>query len=282
MFKLGILHTGIRQDEKLLQESAKKLKVGVDFIDVRKIILDPSQSYKWEEYDCLLERCISTIRGNAAIDFFSNLDLPIINSKEVVSICNDKFQTASVLNSKGVPHARSVLVFDEEQAKEAVKSFGGYPVVIKSREGSWGRMIAKVNDEDSLEAILDHRKYMNLQHQAILIQEYILKPQRDIRAFVIEDKVICAIYRTSEHWITNTARGGQASDCQVTDDLQNICAKASKAVGSGILAMDVFETDKGFIINETNHTMEFKNSEKPTGVSISSEVIKYCQSKFSK
>ena len=36
------------------------------------------------------------------------------------------------------------------------------------------------------------------------IQEYINKPGRDIRAFVIGDQCIGAIYRYSENWITNT------------------------------------------------------------------------------
>jgi [lysine-biosynthesis-protein LysW]--L-2-aminoadipate ligase len=193
-----------------------------------------------------------------------------------MAICNDKFQTASVLEKHNIPTAKSILVFDEAGAKQAVEILGGLPVVVKSRNGSWGRLIAKVNDIEALEAILDHKSYMGPEHSAIVIQEYVEKPGRDIRAFVINHKCIAAIYRSSEHWITNTARGGEASNCELTDEIMTICENASKAVGGGILALDLFETDGGLIVNEINHTMEFKNSENPTGVSISGAIVDYC------
>src|SRR6202011_2661197 len=105
--------------------------------------------------------------------------------------------------------------------------------------------------------------------KAIYLQQYIQKPGRDIRVFVIDNIGICAIYRESTHWITNTARGGKATNCTISRELQSIVKKAFVAVGGGILAMDVFETNDGYLINEINHTMEFRNSEEPTGISIS-------------
>ena len=65
-------------------------------------------------------------------------------------------------------------------------------------------------------------------HSIFYIQEYVEKPQRDIRAFVVGDETICAIYRNSEHWITNTARGGKASNCPVTPELNDICVAAAR------------------------------------------------------
>jgi [lysine-biosynthesis-protein LysW]--L-2-aminoadipate ligase len=138
-------------------------------------------------------------------------------------------------------------------------------------------LLAKVNDIDALEAIIEHKDVLGSpQQKSIYIQQYVKKPGRDIRLFVIDGEALCAIYRTSPHWITNTARGGQATVCPLTDDLREIARASSDAVGGGILALDVFETDAGFSINEINHTMEFKNSEAPTGVSISGAIVDYC------
>jgi [lysine-biosynthesis-protein LysW]--L-2-aminoadipate ligase len=273
---LGILHTGIRGDEKLIIQACENANINYELIDVRKKILDPLVKEEFEKYDIFLERCISSVKGNAFIEFLSNLNIPVVNNKQVMNICNDKFQTATVLSKHGIPVVESTLVFNEKAAKKAVKGLGGYPVVIKSRTGSWGRLITKVNDEEALEGIIDHKSYMGPEHSAIVIQQYIDKPGRDIRAFVIGGNCVAAIYRSSEHWITNTARGGEATNCTVTADIQAICQSTSNAIGGGLLALDLFETDEGLIVNEVNHTMEFKNSEKPTGVSISEEIIEYC------
>jgi [lysine-biosynthesis-protein LysW]--L-2-aminoadipate ligase len=117
------------------------------------------------------------------------------------------------------------------------------------------------------------------QHSIIYIQEMISKPGRDIRAFVVGDECICAIYRDSPHWITNTARGGKASNCPVTPELNALCVAAARAVGGGVLAVDVLEDpDRGFLVNEINHTMEFRNSIAPTGVDIPGRVVDYALS----
>jgi [lysine-biosynthesis-protein LysW]---L-2-aminoadipate ligase len=276
--RIGLLHTGIRGDEKLILEAAQSKKIEIVPIDARKVVLNPNEISYWQSFDVILERCISSIRGNSIIEFLSNLGINVVNDKNVMAICNDKFQTSTILSLHNVPNLRSILVFDEEQAKQAVAILGGYPIVLKSRQGSWGRLMGKISDDNALESIFDHRKYMGPEQSAVVIQEYVQKPQgRDIRAFVIDGHCICAIYRTSPHWITNTARGGIASNCEVTTELHTLCKQASDAVGGGILAMDVFETDDGLKINEINHTMEFKNSEAPTGVSISGAIIDYCQ-----
>src|SRR5205807_7817842 len=136
--------------------------------------------------------------------------------------------------------------------------------------GSWGRLLAKVNDMDALEAIVEHKDVLGSpQQKAIYIQQYVNKPGRDIRVFAVNGKAICAIYRDSAHWITNTARGGKASNCPVTPELNKICVAASQAVGGGVLAVDVLEDpDRGFLVNVINHTMEFRNSIAPTAVDI--------------
>lgn len=273
--RIGIFHSTIRGDEKLLLRAAERLKVEVKLYDIRDLVLDPENFEV--EFDIALNRSVSNTKGRYLTFFLESLGVKVVNSSSVLQICEDKFLTSLKLREAGVPTVKFLMAFSFNQAKEAVERLGGYPVVVKSPLGSWGRLMAKVNDEEALEAVLEHK--MSLQapyHKAFYIQKYIEKNGRDIRAFVIGGRTICAIYRNSSHWITNTARGGVATNCPVDKDLAEICRKASEAVGGGILAMDVFEGKDGYLINEINHTMEFKNSEKPTGVSISEEIIKYC------
>ena len=148
--------------------------------------------------------------------------------------------------------------------------------MIKPTTGSWGRLISKINDRDAAEAILEHKQILGSYHHSIFyIQEYIEKNGKDIRSFVVGDQCIAAIYRHAEHWITNTARGGRSANCPIDKELFEISVRASNACGGGVVAIDVFETDQGYSINEVNYTMEFRNSIDVTGVNIPAKVVDY-------
>ena len=275
MITIGLLHSTIRGDEKLIIEAARKRKVRIELIDVRNEIFNP-ETYK-PNFNIALERAVSTTKGTYATNFFESIGIKVVNSSEVTHICEDKFYTSLRLIKKKVPTFKFALVFTLQQAIETIEQMGGFPVVIKPPLGSWGRLMAKINDMDALESIIEHKEVLGSpQQKAFYIQEYVKKPGRDIRSFVIDGKAICAIYRDSPHWITNTARGGKASNCPINKEIAELSKKASDAVGDGILAMDIFETPDGMKINEINHTMEFKNSEAPTGVDISGAIIDYC------
>lgn len=273
--RLGILHSTIRAEEKLLIEAARSRNVEVQLFDIRTWNMNPAT---WAaEIDIALERSVSTVKGTYAVEFLESMNVYVVNTAAVAAVCEDKYRTSLALQRNGIPTPSFSMVFSETQARLAVEELGGYPVVLKPSSGSWGRLLAKINDDDALEALLEHKDVLGSpQQKAFYLQEYMQKPGRDIRAFVIGGETICAIYRDSTHWITNTARGGLASNCSVSPELADICRRSSEAVGGGILAMDVFETDEGYSINEINHTMEFRNSEKPTGVSISGAMIDYC------
>ena len=129
---------------------------------------------------------------------------------------------------------------------------------------------------DAAETVLEHKTVLGSYHHSIFyIQQYIEKQGRDIRSFVVGNECIAAIYRTSEHWITNTARGAEASKCEVTNEVAEISLAAANAVGGGIVAVDLFESDDGLMVNEVNYTMEFRNSIDTTGVNIPDVVAAY-------
>ena len=176
----------------------------------------------------------------------------------------------------GVPQPNVKIAFTPESALQAIEEMG-YPVVLKPIVGSWGRLLSKINDRDAAEAILEHKDTLgSFQHSVFYIQEYINKPGRDIRAMVVGDQTICAIYRTSSHWITNTARGGQGEVCPVTPELHEICQAAARAVGGGVLAVDVLEdSNHGLLVNEVNHTMEFHTLAPVTGIDIAGVIVDF-------
>ena len=128
----------------------------------------------------------------------------------------------------------------------------------------------------SAEAFIEHKTILGgVNHQIFYIQKYIDKPGRDIRAFCIGEEPICAIYRSSENWITNTARGAVASNCPMTPEINDLVTRTAQAIGKGLLAIDIFETPSGLEVNEVNHTMEFRNSIQTTGVNIPKKMVDY-------
>jgi [lysine-biosynthesis-protein LysW]--L-2-aminoadipate ligase len=231
---------------------------------------------KWQHYDVVLERSISFARGLYATQILNAWGVPTVNMSHVAAVCGDKLTTTLALQKAGVPQPRVKVAFTPEAAIEAIEAMG-YPVVLKPVVGSWGRLLSKINDREAAEAILEHKDTLgSYQHSIFYIQEYITKPGRDIRAFVVGDETICAIYRSSPHWITNTARGGQGSQCPVTPALNAICVEAAKAVGSGVLAIDILEDqERGYLVNEVNHTMEFHTTVPTTGVDIPGMIVDY-------
>ena len=273
MIRIGFLYTRLRIEEKyLLDELESKSGVAVTRIPDGEKFFDISQ--KPAEIDVLFERSISYSRGIYISRIFEAFGIPVVNSSLVAERCGDKYVTSQLLIQNGIPTPRVVMAFDEESALEAVEEVG-YPCVLKPVIGSWGRLLAKVDNRFSAESIIEHKASLGINHQIFYVQEYINKPSRDIRAFVIGDELICAIYRSSENWITNTARGAEATNCPVTDEMADLCKRAAHAVGGGMLALDLFETENGFTINEINHTMEFRNSIATTGVNIPQKMVEY-------
>ncbi|MBI3915170.1 MAG: lysine biosynthesis protein LysX [Chloroflexi bacterium] len=274
--KLAVLYSRVRLEEKILFETLDTRGVPYDKIDDREVVFDLDQPEFWRQYDVVLERCINHSRALYALKILNDWGVPTVNTAYVADVCGNKLVTSSALVRAGVPNTRVKIAFTPESAVQAIEEFG-YPVVLKPAVGSWGRLISKVNDRDSAEALLEHKEVLGSFHHSIFyIQEYIQKPGRDIRAFVIGDETVAAIYRASAHWITNTARGAQASNCPVTPELNRICVAAARAVGGGIVGVDLLEDpERGLLVNEVNYTIEFRNSIATTGVDIPNKIFDY-------
>lgn len=273
MIRVGFLYTRLRIEEKFLLEELERMPEvevlripdGGNFFDITQKPVD---------VDVLFVRSVSYSRGIYISRIFEAYGIPVVNSTLVAERCGDKYVTSQLLIQNGIPTPRVLMAFDQESAIKAVEEVG-YPCVLKPVIGSWGRLLAKVENRQAAESIIEHKASLGINHQIFYIQEYINKPNRDIRAFLVGDKLICAIYRSSDNWITNTARGGVATNCPITDDMADLCQRAAHAVGGGMLALDLFETEGGFTINEINHTMEFRNSITTTGVNIPQKMVEY-------
>jgi len=275
--RLGLCYTIISAENKMLIDSAKKRGVELERIVDGEALLAITER-KARECDVILQRSVSYSRSQALTYYFEQQGSLVLNSYESSAICGDKMLCSIRLAKAGVPTPKTYVAFTPETAKQAAAKLG-FPLVIKPVLGSWARMVHKINDRNALEAALESREEMGNPWQKIYyLQEHIDKPGRDIRAFVVGDEVVAAIYRHSTEksgWITNTGRGGTASKCEVTPELRELCLKAASIVDEGIYGVDAMESGNGMVVHEINHTTEFRNSSQPTGVDIGDKMMEY-------
>ena len=277
---IALLHSRIRVEERLLAEELGKRNIPHEMLDVRDLVFDLSDPAPWSRYAAVFERCISQTQAVAAVRCFEAFGVPCVNPSSVIDLCGDKLATSAALARAGVPQPRTRIALDEPAALRAVEE-NGYPAVLKPAVGSWGRLLARVNDRDAAEAIIEHKATLgSVAHSVFYVQEYIDKPQRDLRVFMVGLEPICGIMRESRHWITNTARGGVASKLEITSEMADICRRAAIAATAsiggtgGVLAIDLLEDPvRGLVVSEINHTREFRNSSAPTGVDIPGRMI---------
>ena len=268
--RIGVLCSRIRLEEKLLLQALRARGAEPVRIDDDEAVLEiRGQAGTSPPWDAVLDRSLSQSRALAALRVLEAQGVTTVNAAAVVAVCGDKVATSAALARRGLPTPRTLVAFTPEAALRGVEELG-YPVVIKPAVGSWGRMVSRLNDRDAAEAVLEHKRALGTAADSVFyVQEHVDKPGRDIRSFVVDGETICAIYRRSEHWITNTARGGEASNCPVTGEIDRLSRAAAEAVGGGMVAVDLLERGDGeLLISEVNHTMEFRNSIDTTGVDI--------------
>jgi [lysine-biosynthesis-protein LysW]--L-2-aminoadipate ligase len=276
--KLAILISQVRLEEKLIFAAAER--AGLELVKVfdKELVLDLCDP-GFPEADVVLDRGLVHSRAEYSLRYLSGMGIPTVNSYEATITCDNKFLTTTILHESGIPTLRTMIAYTPQAALEAIERLG-YPVVLKPPVGSWGRLLAKINDRDAAEAVLEHKEILGSYHHSIFyIQEYVPKQGGDIRAFVVGDRVIGASYRASEHWITNVARGATSEPYPITPELEDIALRSAQAVGGEILGVDLVETDDGLKVIEINTGAEFKGLIEATSVDVPEAIVEYVRTK---
>lgn len=273
---VGFLCSRVRKDEKLLLgELRERDGVEVERVDPREVSFglesEQGTDVEVDALDVVVDRAMSYSRGLYAARFFESYGLPVVNSSDVARVCGDKVETSLALAEAGVRTPKTRVAFTPEEALETVESVG-YPVVTKPVVGSWARLLAKVNDRDAAEAVFEHKKVLgSYEHSVFYIQDFVKKPGRDIRVAVIGGEAVAAMYRSSDDWITNAARGADTTNCELTDEIENVALDAAEAVGcddKGVVGVDIMEEGEELTVHEVNHSLEFKALTEASGVNV--------------
>jgi len=274
---LTILYDNIRWEEKALYEAAKKRGIQVDNVDCRALFIDLNETNSRYKNKIIVQRCVSYFRSLHSTAALEGLGACVVNPLQAAATCGNKLFAHMKLMNAGVKTPKTFSAFSEESALAALDNFG-YPAVIKPTIGSWGRLVALLRDRDAAKAVIEDRMHMFPIYHIYYLEEFVKRPPRDIRAIVVGDAVVAAIYRYSSEgdWKTNMALGGRAQQCPVSNQLENICVKAAKSMDGKIVGVDLMESEEeGLMVHEVNNTTEFKNTVKVTGVDVPGLMIDY-------
>lgn len=279
MVKIVIVHDRIRYEEKALQKAGFDLGADVSLVDIKNSFIDITEGDVNPEVlkaDVILQRCVGHYRALYLTAILESMGIPVINSFQTTLICGDKLLTTLTLRRAGIPTPRTCIAFTRDGALKALSKVG-YPAVFKPVIGSWGRLVSLVKDEETAKVVIEHREHLYPLYQIYYIQEYVNKPGRDIRCFVVGDEVIAAIYRYAApgEWRSNTALGGRAVKMDITEELKELSLKAARAVGAHIVGVDCLEGKNGLLVHELNSVTEFRNAAPATGVDIAKRIVEY-------
>lgn len=274
MNTIGLLHSITRIEEKLIIQSLKRRKIDFISLDPRLMTLDGNKGLG-KKVSVVLNREISQTRAELVLEYLNKIGIQTINSLQSTRLCNNKALCTWELRKFGIDVPKTLVVFSADEAIKAAEEIG-YPIVIKPVIGSWGRLLAKIDNQNTLESILEHKEALNNpSHSIFYLQEYIEKPGRDIRILVIGGEPIAAMYRKSDHWITNTAKGAVPKKLKLNSELIELTKRVTNALGVEIAGIDIVETDFGYKVLEVNSTVEFHGLQSVTDINIADKIIDY-------
>ena len=275
--KISMVYDLVRWEEKALLKAGQDRGMEISMVDVKDMDMDLDAPLPEAYGSVTLQRCTSYYRGLHSTAYLEYKGQKVINDFNTIDVAGNKMLTSLALVKNGVPTPRTSVAASYDTAMKQFSSKFGGRAVLKPVTGSWGRMVALLNDRTAAAAVMEDREYMYPLYSIFYLQEFVKRPPRDIRTFVVGDRVIGGIYRyqSDDDWRTNTAIGGRAEKCPITPELEDISIKAARSVGKGVFGVDIMETENGYVVHEVNSTTEFKNTVRVAQVDVPGEIMDY-------
>ncbi|HIE23226.1 MAG TPA: RimK family alpha-L-glutamate ligase [Candidatus Korarchaeota archaeon] len=196
---------------------------------------------------------------------------PVINHPSTIEKCVDKYYALVLLEENGLPVPKTVVTESINKALKLMERLGP-EVVLKPLFGSRGHGITKLIDIDASRTIF---MGLRLVKSVIYLQEFIPHGTRDIRVFVIGDRVVAAMYRESDTWKTNVAQGARPKPLKPNKEIEELALKAAAVLGCEIAGIDMMEGPEGLVISEVNSQPGWRGIQTVTKVDIAKEMAKY-------
>ena len=288
--KIGIIFNRITWEIKQLINEMEKNQVNYELINNQKIYYNLTKEKDLDDnFNVILERSLSYLRGLYSCAILESKGYKVINNFECLNLSGNKLLTNLKLLEKNIPTPETCIAFKKESALDAIEEKIKYPAVLKPIIGSWGRLVAKLDNYNSVIANLEAREIMgNILQKIYYIQKYIpteennLKTPTDLRIFVVGDKCVAAMgrFHPKKDFRSNIAVGGTANPIEITNELKKLSLEASEAIKGEIVGVDIMNDQGKLKVIEVNGTPQFKGVATATNINIASEIINYLVDKY--
>lgn len=200
---------------------------------------------------------------------------PVLNPPKAVETCVDKFLTDHRLRAAGLPVVPSAVCQTWQDAMTAFDRLGG-DVVVKPLFGSEGRGMVRVTDRE-----LAWRTFFAVEQTGgvMYLQRFVRHPGWDVRAFVLNARVIAAMKRTArDDWRTNVAQGGTAERFELAAAEAKLAVDSAKATGAVVAGVDLLSDDRGgWFVLEVNAVPGWRALAPTCGVDVAEEIVGWVQ-----
>ncbi len=202
-----------------------------------------------------------------------DLGVVVVNPPQAIEKAVDKYRSLHILAMKGIPVPPTIASENPNIVLEKVREHRIRDTVVKPIFGSRGHGSTRIKDFDTLWRVVQTVAYYRF---VPYVQKYLRKGDRDIRAFVIGDRVVAAMYRVNPlSWKTNVAQGARPVPMKPDPELEDLAVKASKALGCLIAGVDIVECGGVRYVVEVNGQPGWRGLQSVTGIDIAKEIIEF-------
>lgn len=237
-------------------------------------------SNKIPKPDAIIPRIGASITsfGLAVVRQFEQMKVYCVNESNAIACSRDKLRALQTLSRQNMAVPKTVFVRKKKEMAEAIGFVEGVPVVLKLLEGTQGCGVVLARDTHTAQAIMD---LLEVTKQGVLVQKFVEEAKgRDLRAFVVGDRVVAAMRRiagSEDEFRSNLHQGGHAEPVELSQDYRDLAVRAAKLIGLRVAGVDMLESNSGPMILEVNSSPGLEGIEKATGVDVASEIVEFIE-----
>ena len=231
------------------------------------------------EFDAIIPRIGTKVtrHGAAIVKQFEMNGIFSTARSLAITRARNKVRTLQIMARKGIPIPQTLFSINPNNIEEQIRLLGGAPVIIKIQEGTQGLGVILAESKKSAKSIIDTFYKMDT---SILLQQYVEEANgEDIRIFVVGNKVVASMKRSSEvgEFRSNVHRGGNTEAIQITEKEKYIALNATKYLGLGVAGVDLMRSKKGPVLLEVNASPGLQGIEGATGVNVAKHIIQFVE-----
>jgi ribosomal protein S6--L-glutamate ligase len=227
-------------------------------------------------YDAVIPRIGASVTffGTAVVRQFEQMGVFCLNPSHAISVSRDKLRAMQVLSRHRIGIPTTLFVRHADEIIPGIQRMGGPPVVVKLLEGTQGIGVILAENEKIAEAIIE--TLSGPAKMSVLLQQFVKESKgRDVRAFVVGNRVVAAMRRVAQgdEFRSNVHRGGHVEKVELDPEFERVAVHASQVMGLRVAGVDMLEGKDGPVLMEVNSSPGLEGIEAATGIDVAGEVI---------